>query len=221
MMHFLLSFPFLLFLLSACIGSVTQISPSPEMFASVENPQDQPTEIQTTVESIEEEVIQFTPSSTPDLISGTKEDDIQFQAHGLLPAFMGDLEVQRNLAFYDIEVEVNLDPSHVHARMEGTAHITYINRSDHPLNELVLMLWPNDKQYNADMVAGPIRIGDCEVDFQSESNGVVLRIPFEKELRPTESIEVSLPFKIESNGSIRDQRKRFGITNGVFIAPTF
>jgi hypothetical protein len=221
MMRFLLIFPSLLFLLSACSGSVMQISPSPEMLVSVENPQDQPTEIQTTVEPTEEKVIQYTPTSTPEILSGTKENDLQLQADGLLPAFVRDLEIQKDLTFYEIEVNVELDPSHVQASIEGTAQITYTHAMDTPLDELVLMLWPNDTQYNAEMVAGPIRINRHLVDFEGESGGVVLRIPLIEEIHLGEKLVLSLPFRIESNGSIRDQRKRFGITNGVLMAPTF
>jgi hypothetical protein len=101
------------------------------------------------------------------------------------------------------------------------ADITYTHTMDSPLDELVLMLWPNDQQYQADMVAGPIQINGHLVDFEEESGGVVLRVPLEVELQSGESLTVSLPFSIEVKGSIRDQRRRFGITHGVLMAPTF
>ena len=210
-----------LIFLSGCVGTATGIPVSTDLENPEKTPQFVQTEIQTTVEPIEGEVIQYTPTSTPEILYGIKPNDIQLQSHGLLSEFVGDLDTQEDLTFYEIEVNVGLDPSHVQAWLEGTVNITYTNQSRFPLNELVLMLWPNNEQYNAEMDAGSIRVGDRLVDFQSESDDVVLRIPLETELQPNESIEVNLPFKIESNGSIRDQRRRFGITNGVFIAPTF
>jgi hypothetical protein len=208
-------------LLSGCAGTATQFPHSP----SLETPEASPplfqTEVQANVESTEKVGVKPTPDLTQEILSVISEEQLQRQFSSLLPDFVGGLDEMANLTFYEIEVNVELDPSHVQASIEGMAHITYTHTVDTPLDELVLMLWPNDTQYNADMVVGPIKIDGRLVDFEEESGGVVLRVPLIDQIQVGESINMSIPFRIESSGSIRDQRRRFGITHGVLMAPTF
>jgi hypothetical protein len=149
------------------------------------------------------------------------QEHVQLQSNGLLPEFVGDLDAQGELTFYEIEVNVELDPSHAQASLEGMVQITYTNRSDFLLSELVLMLWPNSQQYNAEMFAGPVRIDGQIVESYIVSDGLVLHIPLWELISPGGKVKVSLPFNIETEGSIRDQRKRFGMTHGILMAPTF
>jgi hypothetical protein len=83
------------------------------------------------------------------------------------------------------------------------------------------MLWPKDEQYFAVMEAGPVTINGEVVEHHTELDGLALRIPLMEELHPGRSLELSLPFSIRTEGSISNRRSRFGITNGVLMAPTF
>jgi hypothetical protein len=220
-MRLLLIFFSLLFLLSACSDSTTQVPCSSEMLVPVESPRNSPTAVQTTIEPSEKTVVQSKPGLTPEILSETKKTDVQLQTNGLLPAFVGDLDDQKDLTYYMIDVHVNLDPSRVKAELDGTARVTYTHSIETPMDELVLMLWPNDRQYNAEMVTGPVLVNGERVESGVDLDGLVLHVPLTEEISLGEKIEVSLPFHIQSEGSIRDRRMRFGITNGVLIAPTF
>jgi hypothetical protein len=221
MKHLLLVFYALLFILSSCSGSITYVPQSPTMKPPEESSELFQTEDQITFEPTESVAVQSTPDSTQEIISEVAKERYQLQSYGLLPEFVEDLELGGNPTYYEIEVNVTFDPSHVRASIDGMARITYTHSSDIPLNELVLMLWPNDEQYNAEMVAGPVRIDGRLVESSLDLDGLALHVPLLDEITLGEKLEVSLPFKIETEGSIRDQRVRFGITNGVLIAPTF
>jgi hypothetical protein len=221
MMRLLLTCCSLLFILSSCRGSTTQNSQSKEVLPPEESPQFHQTEVQTIIEPTEKVGLQPILDPIQEITSAAGKEQIQLQSQGLLPEFVEDLDTQGELTFYEIEVNVELDPSRAQASLEGGAKITYTNRSSFLLNELVLMLWPNGQQYNAEMVAGPVQINGEKVGSRVDLDGLALRVSLPKEISPGESLEVSLPFSIEIKGSIRDQRKRFGITHGILMAPTF
>ncbi|OGO15796.1 MAG: hypothetical protein A2Z14_02680 [Chloroflexi bacterium RBG_16_48_8] len=212
---------FLVFLVAGCDSYLIAIQPTSTPTASEESPFNLQTEVDATSEPTAEAGGQRNQDPTPELTSEVEDETYQLQAKGLQPEFVGDLDNQQDLTFYEMDIKVTLDPSHVRALIEGGVRISYTHSQESPLNELVLMLWPNDQQYNADMVAGPVQVDRQLVDSYIESGGVVLRVPLAKEVQPGEKLEISLPFEITSEGSIVNQRKRFGVTYGVLMAPTF
>lgn len=156
----------------------------------------------------------FTPQPTPEI-------QLSDQNPGLLSDHVDDLARLKGATRYSIEVEVTFDAEMRTAVLDGWVQIQFKNNLDHPLHEIYLMLWPNDPQYQASMVAGPIFIRDKVIDPKQELDGLALRVDLALPLAPGETIDLGLPFRIEVGSMRPSAPRRFGITEGVLIAPTF
>ncbi|TET97292.1 MAG: M1 family peptidase [Anaerolineales bacterium] len=158
------------------------------------------------------------PTHTP---QPTPEIQLSDQNPGLLSDHVDDLAHLKGATRYSIEVEVTFDSEMRTAVLDGWAQIQFKNNLDNPLHEIYLMLWPNDPQYQASMVAGPIFIRDKVIDPKQELDGLALRVDLALPLAPGETIDLGLPFRIEVGSMRPSAPRRFGITEGVLIAPTF
>ncbi|OGT27251.1 MAG: hypothetical protein A2Z17_05515, partial [Gammaproteobacteria bacterium RBG_16_66_13] len=144
------------------------------------------------------------------------------QEQGLRPGFASDAEKDSGWTRYTIEVEVAFDPDAEVATIDGQARIRFINPSSRPLSDLELMLWPNDPQYRAEMTAGPALIDGEFVEAVTLLGGMAISLPLSEPLPSGEAIDVSLAFHIDTSGPIGGViPKRFGITEGILVAPTF
>ncbi|NIM95929.1 MAG: hypothetical protein GTO18_19695 [Anaerolineales bacterium] len=162
------------------------------------------------------------PTVTPFPTLEVDIDDLESQAAGLLPDFESDLLLDEDITRYWIEVDVEFDPEGQRASIDGIARILFTNQIEEPLDDLVLMLWPNDDQYRSEMTAGPVQINGRTVESSMEYDGLVTRVPLLPKLNPGELADISVPFHVDAFGPIGDiVPKRFGITEGVFVAPTF
>ncbi len=168
------------------------------------------------------------PASTPTItltplptLAPTPETEIVDQTLALLPQFAEDVESFPNATRYWIQVKVDFDPSGEKARLRGLTRIQFHNPLDVGLQDLVLMLWPNDSQYQATMTAGPALIDGQLVMIEEELDGLALRMHLPHALPAGETLDVSVPFWIEAGRIHRESPQRFGIAEGVLIAPTF
>lgn len=148
--------------------------------------------------------------------------DDQPQRLPLRETFAGDAAAFPTATRYWIQASVAIDPSGSSAILEGVARIRFTSTLAQPLDDLVLMLWPNDAQYAAVMTAGPAMIDGQVVDAEPLSNGLGLRFMLPEPLAPGASLDVTLPFRVEASAAIRPAAPgRFGFAEGVLIAPTF
>lgn len=165
-----------------------------------------------------------TPTSTiPPLptLPPTPEMEMYDQSAALLPEFASDAASFPRATRYWIEINVYLNSEEQTARVEGLARIRFTNPLDVALRNLVVMLWPNDSQYQAQMVAGPALIEGHLIQPDVELGGIALKIPLPHALPAGETVDASLPFWIEV-GSVNEVfPQRFGIAEGVLFAPTF
>jgi hypothetical protein len=161
-----------------------------------------------------------TPTPLPTL-PPTPGAEIADQSAALLPSFVEDAESFPNATRYWIEVDVDFDPSGKKARIVGLARIGFTNPLAEGLQDLVLMLWPNDPQYQATMTAGPALIDGRLIAVEEELEGLALRIQLPHALPAGGTLDVSIPFWIEAGNIHREAPQRFGIAQGVLIAPTF
>ncbi len=146
----------------------------------------------------------------------------ELQAPAMLPAFAGDIDRVRVAARYAIDVRVTLDPAAQQARLKGVERLRFTNPLQVSLPDIVLMLWPNDGQYLANMQAGLAVIDGVTVPGTPELDGIAQRYRLSKPLAPGQTLDLSLPFAIDARGPIGGaDPKRFGITEGVLAAPTF
>lgn len=146
----------------------------------------------------------------------------QTQRLPLREAFAGDAAALPGATRYWIQADVTLDPSGSSAVLDGVARIRFTQPLARPLDDLVLMLWPNDAQYSAVATAGPAMIDGHVIEGQPLSNGLGLRFRLNEPLAPGASVDVSLPFRVEASAVLRPAAPgRFGFAEGVLIAPTF
>lgn len=139
----------------------------------------------------------------------------------LLPEFVDDVEALPYATRYDIDLKVDFQPGSSDARIEGVARIRFVNPLDQNLSNIVLMLWPNDDQYQAQMQTGSVLVEGQLSSPKPILEGKALRLELRPSLAPSESVDFSIPFTLEVNTINAATPKRLGITEGVLIAPTF
>jgi hypothetical protein len=139
------------------------------------------------------------------------------------PDFAGDVESFASATRYLIDADVRLDLEAQQATIEGVARILFTNPLEQPLEDWVVMLWPNDEgQYQSQMTAGPVWIDGVAVEGDLELGGIALRSQLPRPLAPGETLDASIPFAITVDGPMRPESPmRFTITDDVLLAPTF
>ncbi len=152
-------------------------------------------------------------------ISPAEEGDAE---RALLPAFAADADLSPDLTRYWIEAAVEFAPENLEAEIAGQARIRYVVPEGETVDEIPLMLWPNDAQHDAVMAAGPALINGVRVEGETDLGGIVLWLPLPQPAAAGDALDISLPFEIKAAGPIGGfVPKRFGITEGVLAAPTF
>ena len=163
-----------------------------------------------------------TPSPLPTLESTPVSAALTDQRAAMLQAFAADVDLLAQVTAYSIEADVEFDGSASSAVIEGVVRIVYPHAGSGQLEDLVVMLWPNNNQYRAAMSVGPATIGRQVIAGEALSGGLAMRYRLPSPLAPGDSIDVSLPFRVEAEGPIGGSTPhRFGITEGVLFAPTF
>jgi len=162
-----------------------------------------------------------TPTTQPTLTAAF-DDLAQFHA-AMRPEFAADVDQLPNATRYTIEVTVvfNADGT---ATLTGRERLRYTNQQNFALDDLYLMLWPNDKtsdEYLSDMQLSHVTLAGAEVTPEIQEDGLAARIALPEPLAPGASTEVSDEFAINARPGIGQQAARFGLTNGVLLAPTF
>jgi len=142
-------------------------------------------------------------------------------ALGLRPEFASDIQRMGQLTTYSIEVDVSMNEDRSGAQIEGTCLIQFSHDGREPLQEIALMLWPNDPQYEAEMVVENVQVDGRLAETTGELGGLALRVRLPRPLEAGRTVELFTPFRIEAGAFSTSAPRRFGMTNGVLIAPTF
>jgi len=152
--------------------------------------------------------------ATPAISAGSQQS-------ALLPEYAADADAFPNATRYDIKLDVDFPPGSAQAQIEGIARIRFVNPLEQNLSNIVLMLWPNDDQFQARIHTGAALIEGQLAIPKSILDGKALRLDLRPSLAPGESVDLSIPFSLEI-GTIHELApKRMGISNGVLIAPAF
>ncbi len=166
----------------------------------------------------------YTPTASPTAIPSipaTPTISEHTQQSALLPEFVSDADAFPDATRYDIELDVDFQPGAAEAHIEGIARIRYVNPLEKNLSNIVLMLWPNDEQFQAQMQAGTAMIdGELTVPHPI-LDGKALRFELRPSLAKGESVDLSIPFSLEVGTFHEGSPRRMGITEGILIAPTF
>jgi hypothetical protein len=126
------------------------------------------------------------------------------------------------LTRYEIDVAVDIKGGD-RAVLDGAVRITYTNTELDPIADIVLALWPNnDDQYLSDMHLGPVRVDGVEVEAAGGDADIMRRLRLPEPLASGAQVVIEATFVVEAFGGIDDSgAARFGLTNGVLLAPTF
>ena len=139
----------------------------------------------------------------------------------LRPEFAADADRFPAAARYVIDVAVtfNADGS---ATLTGRELIRYTNPEDFELTDLYLMLWPNERaQYlGSARLTGPVTVGGVPVEPELQFNGLAAHLLLAEPLAPGATIDLEAAFEAQADPGLEDGA-RYGLTNGVLIAPTF
>ncbi len=163
-----------------------------------------------------------TPTAQPTLAAAFDDLD-QFRA-AMRPEFSGDVDLFSSVTRYTIDVVVtfNADGS---ATLTGRERLRYTNQQAFALNDLYLMLWPNDTsthEYLSRMTLNRVTLESGEVQPGLEHDGLAAHIQLPTPLTPDASVDVSAEFTVVAFPGIDESgAARFGLTNGVLLAPTF
>lgn len=161
-----------------------------------------------------------TPLPTLEPTPGFREEPSQSTA--LREGFQAELQELTNATRYRIRASVSFSPDALTATIDGLARIVYTNSSAVPLETIALRLWPNDVQYLSEMSIGPVLVRGELVLPEHASGGTAALVSLPQPLAPGDSVDLTAPFRVDVTGQISpDRPKRFGITNGVLLAPTF
>ncbi len=165
-----------------------------------------------------------TPTSTPGPTSTPQPNptlQVEEPRQGLRPAYADDLNDLGPLTQYSIDLEVSIAPDGENAVIEGDCLIRYSHNEHNALREIVLMLWPNDEQYVAEMAVGQVLVDGRAANVTEALGGLALRVALPRPLEAGRVIEVYAPFHIEAGSFGPSALRRFGLTEGLLIAPTF
>jgi hypothetical protein len=160
------------------------------------------------------------PTALPTLAAAFDDLD-QFRA-ALRPEFAGDVDLFLSATRYNIEVTLRFNPDGS-ATLTGRERIRYANQQAFALGDIYLMLWPNGgAQYLSRMRLGRVTVAGSEVQPVMESDDLAARLPLPAPLTPDESVDLSAEFTVEAfPGVDANGIARFGLTNGILLAPTF
>lgn len=162
-----------------------------------------------------------TPSPTPlPTPPATPVASTRGQAAAMLPEFAEDVERLPDATRYWIEVEVSFDGD-AEVQLDGLARIRFTNTTSTSLREIPIMLWPNHDQYASDMTVQSALVDGRVVALEPGESEVSMRVPLPEALSAGESVDISLPFEISAQRIMAAAPQRFGIAQGVLIAPTF
>jgi hypothetical protein len=162
------------------------------------------------------------PGRAPTPVTAAGLPDLEAFRAAMRPEYAGDVEPFAQATRYSIAVTVSF-ASETRATLKGHELIRYTNRQDFPLNDLYLMLWPNDKnQYLSEMTLTAVRVNGQGLNPSLENDNQAAHLPLATPLAPGASLEVSADFAISARAGIAESgAARFGLTNGILLAPTF
>jgi hypothetical protein len=146
-------------------------------------------------------------------------EDLSIQEAGLRTEFQSDVANFEMATRYWIE---EFEPENEFASIQGMARIRLNNQYQERIDEIVLMLWPNQSQYQAEMKVGSLIVNNEFLDYEVDPSNLFLTAPLNEDLEPGGVLDMSIPFEVIASGTIGEiGLKRFGISYSILAAPTF
>jgi hypothetical protein len=158
------------------------------------------------------------PTLTPAPTLALKDTD---QSAALRPDFANDVQQFKTATRYSIDVTIE-SYSTESVTFSGRSAILFTNPLNETLNDLVLMLWPNEgTQYFGSMQLTDLTIDGEAANYAAADNNLYVRIPLAHPLAPGQTVRIDTQFTAEAFEGIESNAARFGLTHGVLLAPTF
>jgi hypothetical protein len=163
-----------------------------------------------------------TPPANPLLGEEPESLDYAAQSLALQDGYAMSLLQLRRAAHYSIDLEVLFEPNSEQAILNGRQKVIYTNQEEESLDELVFMLWPNNDQYRGEMSVLDLMVNGERVEYELEKDGLAIRVALHPHLAPATAAMIDMTFQVVVLGqTAAGIPYRFGISDGVLIAPTF
>lgn len=135
----------------------------------------------------------------------------------MLPDFVGDMVVYADAPRYTIDL--TLDVFETQAVITGHQIVTYTNRANSPLDQIVFRLYPNLESYGAQMDVSSVTVDGTAVTPTIDETRTVLSIPLSTPLQPGTSINLGMDFNILVEEGARHLYGQFSYLQGVLALP--
>lgn len=161
------------------------------------------------------------PSPTLPATPGLADGDNELQREAMLVEFASDIDLMVDATQYVVQMTVAFDPLSQEASIEGTARIRVMNPSEQALDDIVLRLWPNHAQYLSQMDVGVALIDGEAVEPQLFQSETAVRYKLPRAWSVGAWLDLTVTYHVAASGPIGGNvPRRFGISRGVFFAPT-
>lgn len=162
-----------------------------------------------------------TQSPTPaPTLAPPAEDNNRYRV-AMRPEFAGDVDQFPTATRYQISLTVDFNKNGS-ATLTGQERVRYTNVEDEPLADIYLMLWPNDPhQYLSEIELGAVTVDGTPLQPEIRDDRLAARIALPQPLPPGESVDISAAFYVTAYPGVDTKGARFGLTNGILLAPTF
>ncbi|HJX41009.1 MAG TPA: hypothetical protein VJ345_06055, partial [Anaerolineales bacterium] len=137
-------------------------------------------------------ILTTTPTSPPPVfeLSATPAAgllDLLQQSRAMRPRFADDPQSLETATRYWIDLRVELDPVQQVAVLDGIVRLRLVNPLAVALPDLVLYLWPNDRQYRSSMQVGTALVNGQPLEGEAVLGQVALRYALPDPLGPGET----------------------------------
>jgi hypothetical protein len=149
-------------------------------------------------------------------------------AAALRAPFVQDMAAFGTATRYDIDLALQADGQHI----TGTQLTRYVNRSNAPLHEVLLRLYPNTAYMGGSMDVSDlhangtpvqpapfVRVSSVFTAGESITDTSVLSVPLSVPLQPGQSVALSMTFTITVPPQANTGYRTFGWSNGILALP--
>jgi aminopeptidase N len=126
-----------------------------------------------------------------------------------------DLLAVQDLTRYQIQIEIDPDER----ALNGAQRVTYTNREDESLAEIVLRLLPNTPGYGGSMVVKTVSLDGSPVSPQLSLGDSALSVPLSQPLAPGQSVELRLTYEATVPGDGAAGYAQYSYLDGVLALP--
>lgn len=154
-----------------------------------------------------------TPQQVVSIASFSTESASSQQGLALQPEFQDDLSDLAAAPHYNIDARVDLEDMSV----DGQVSVSYVNRADEALSEIVFRLLPNAASIygGGSLSVNKVTRAGQELDFELTDAETAMRVPLEPKLAPGDTSVINIEFTAQVPVESRQGYGIFNYSRGV------